>query len=388
RPEAIVFYRAALSDDPEENARTHMNLLRQQDGRWKSVCDVTWTTTDIDFVDFGDISGGGSLSIFVVWRTLASEYGYLVVYTLEEEDGQYQLAENQKGDCTALAVGRISNPDRDDYIQFIINLGGGADAILWRQDNNAELIGKITMELDPGIMQFRNMQKLPLANRLEGIYVDCLHADATTTLLLYWSDNGLRSPFYNPVNRDSEIDTRREPPIPTWDIDGDGRLEWPVCTLLPGYDDPDDPDNQTANPAETWRWGTRFYRYDFNTKLPVRTLSCVYNAADGYYLELPDEWLDGIMTVYNERQRRLTLRIWETDGEEDEKGEKAGRMGREILSVEARQPGTEPTRTDSRTEQEMQLLIRGDSYDYYGKCSTSGEYSLTMDKLKRIIKLL
>lgn len=134
------------------------------------------------------------------------------------------------------------------------------------------------------------------------MYIDA-YKDPNTTIteLLYWNGSQLYAPFYDPSKNISTA-TARVSYIPSMDIDADGQIEFPKCSLLPGYYSLTDPKD-----IESTMWLCDWYAYQYESGKTVREFYAVVNLEDRYYIRIEDGWKDQVTTSYDGETRTLWL---------------------------------------------------------------------------------
>lgn len=288
--EAVAFY----SKGPE-SSKTHLNLLKKKGDTWRSVSDIEGYGTDIDRVMFADLSGDGQRTLLAGWNQFSSRDRQLMLYQVEGEE----LVARNGGIYTDIFVGDITASGRDEILLLsIASAKNQVSAVLKSlRSNTLTEIGRVS--LDGYIQQFGSAQIGKLADAVNGLYIDCFKtANTMMTELIYWDGKQLVAPFYNATENVSK-GTLRETTIPSMDVDGDGTIEWPQCSRLPGY--------ATAD-AKDAMWRTDWYSYQYNAHEVVAEFSSIVNTADNYYLKIGDDWFTKQITAtYQPSTHTLTL---------------------------------------------------------------------------------
>ncbi len=84
------------------------------------------------------------------------------------------------------------------------------------------------------------------------------------------------------------------------DIDGDGMVEWPLSSRLPGY--------ETVDAADAL-WKTTWMTWDYATRQSRQVFSCVMNERDGYYVLFDESWDGKVTAIYDRDTRLLQFRL-------------------------------------------------------------------------------
>ncbi len=348
--EALVFYRVGT----EKNA-THFNLLRQTEGEWVSVSDVEGISTDVSAVSFGDLNGDGVKELFIGWGVYSNRTRQLVLYSLRDNT----FVEHFSQPYTSLVVGNLVSNACDDFLLLNATDSGAITASLWSMQESI-LQKRGSVELDGFIQQFRTARIVKLSDDVNGVYIDCVKSDNLwITELLYWDGERLRAPLYGANNNTNSL-TARAVDIPSYDIDEDGEIEWPHCTLLPGYEDEED------NTLYTTRWLTTFCSWKLDTQQVTEEFPCLYNADDKYYLMLTSKMVDSITTVYSADTRTLDIYTL-----------KDGKLDTCFLSIR-----TSGGKKASAGTREFTELTTNGSLKYSVWISPNSDYTISMDELR------
>lgn len=287
--EAVAFYRM-----DEEGAKTHINLLRKEDGAWRSVADIEGDSEDINQVAFGDLDGDGRKEMLVSWSVYNSRDKRLAAYSLRDSLEDMGINET----CTHSVVNDLQGVGRDQIMLFNISSAENTVTARLVRYEDGGLAPQGETRLDGYIQRFGNSRVAALTETVNALYIDC-YKDPSTTLteLIYWDEEGLHAPLYRPEDNLTTL-SARESSIPSMDIDEDGMMEWPVSVRMPGYD--------TADVADAM-WRTTWMSWDYTSGQTQSEFSCIMNMRDGYYLRLDDAWTDQVTAVYDEEIRQLSL---------------------------------------------------------------------------------
>jgi hypothetical protein len=132
-----------------------------------------------------------------------------------------------------------------------------------------------------------------------GIFIDAYKdPDTTITELVLWENDTLQSPFCSKETLITTV-TAREVPLTCRDIDGDGIVEWPLFSRLPGYDEESLPDEIM--------WKTSWFFYDPVSGTIENDFESVINLQDGYNIKLTDKWSQNFTADYDSENRLLQL---------------------------------------------------------------------------------
>lgn len=357
---AIAFYRQGAKSN------THIHLLQNTDGEWTSLSDVEGLGSDIERVEFGDLDGDSRLEMMAGWSMYNSRDRQLHVYSF---NGDVITPLSTDSIYTKMFVGDVTSSGRDNLLLLRIESGNQVTARLKAmRDGTLTEIG--SARLDGYIQGFsETVQTGILADGVTGVYIDA-YKDPNTTIteLLYWNGSQLYAPFYDPAQNISTA-TARVSYIPSMDIDADGQIEFPKCSLLPGYYDLTDPQN-----IEDTMWLCDWYAYQYESGETARKFYAVVNLKDRYYVRIEDSWKDQVTTSYDKETRTLWLHPVVN-----------GAAGEPFLGVRTQEAGAESA--PGEDGREFQLWTEDSYYNtaYTVWYSEQNPYNLDMQKIEYIL---
>lgn len=269
----------ALYSPNNENAGTHIMVLRKVSGAWKKICDISGDGNEVNRIEFGNYDGSGKECLTVGWTSFNSTDLGLTVYKITGNT----LDRLYTGSFTDMAVLDMENTGRDDILLLKLDTGGGTSQARLIAYRDGRLRETAKAPLDSTVSSYAAVTASKLGTGQNCVYVDGYKgAHSMVTELIYWKNGTLYTPFYNPENG-TATSTFRNVAIESRDIDGDGRVEIPMPVELPGYED--------KTYAGTL-WLVRWDKYDEKSGLTPK-LSTILNFTEGYYFETPSAWTAG-----------------------------------------------------------------------------------------------
>ena len=326
--EAIVFY------EPSIDNTARIVLLDQQDGVWRSLCDLPGAGQDVEFVAFANITAKDASDVVVGWSGSDREEKQLRVYRYSPADRVL---------VNALAEG--VSPGYTTYLIDDLDRNGQADVFLLSSNSRTTLesfwINLLSFDgdavdivdkkpLPERILQFAGVTagRLSAGSARRAIFVDELIpgdslavgstdilvtevfsvADGELVPVISYSEEGegeeadydrldpdyQKPSLYQMTKRPNTASGANNPnsvpsPLCT-DIDGDRAIEIPTARLLPGYDQVDEAD--------------RLYLTEYNRLEKdelVRVFAAAINRGGGYMVEFPQQWI-GAVTIVNQME--------------------------------------------------------------------------------------
>ncbi len=285
---AVAFYSVASAPND-----THINLMRREEQGWVSVADIIGASADILQVAFGDLDGDGVAELIAGWDTYNSREHRLSVFSLV--NGLKRLGEDRL--YNRLFVGDLTATGKDSLLLLRMANAEVSASLETVKDGALMSLGQVWLDKD--IQQFTGMALCRLASGVHGLFVDAVKGtDTAVTELIYVDESGLHAPFCHQTTRINTV-TARPAGFAMRDVDGDARVDIPLCTLLDGY-------TVGTETMADYAYETDWMTWDYATGEWSVGMRTVVNAADGYFVVI-DRLTNVLTTTYDPAERELTL---------------------------------------------------------------------------------
>ena len=297
KDEAIVFFR-------EKNSSTGIRMLvmyEKDDGQWETAGDYVTETTDVDCLDFADITGVGSQEILVGYATYTAGVNFLSVYTFTNGVTEtIEAGQNYSSFyCGALDGSGISNV----ITLTLFTAENDAKATLLEYDSShSALTAKASVAMDANIVSFRSAAFSELSDSIKGLVIDGNLANGEmNTQVIYYNKqlNVLRNPLYkekedNPTQRGSEVLSA--------DIDNDMKYEIPTVSALPF-----DQSSGAFASASQVIWN----KFSAQKEQLLPCQRTVANLQFRYMIKIPESWKTGSFTaILNQTGTMMSVCEW------------------------------------------------------------------------------
>ena len=354
--EAIAFY--ALQP---EGAKTHIALLSKVEGQWSCIDDVEGLATEIERIQFGDLDADGVVELFAGFSMYNTRDRRLMMYTWEDN----HFVERYSDTYTTMVVDKVISEKRDGLLLFRLNAKTSQTTVsLFTMENDTvKELG--TSALDGYILQFDRYQLATFENGTVGLFQDCTKdVRSKITELIYWDGEQLVTPLYDPAENINFV-SARESSLPSMDIDGDGMIDFPQSYRLPGY--------ELVETEDMNLWMSEWYTWDIEKTEIKPVMTNIMVPDDGYYIELPEEWLGNVTAEYDAEKRHLVV-----------KAVVDGVIGDKLFDVVAFE-----TKDDNPFEDEDEYLFleSNNKVRYELSYEKENEYELSMDVLSELFNL-
>lgn len=275
----------ALYSLENENAGTHIMVLRKEAGAWRKECDISGDGNEVNRIEFGNYDGSSTAYLTVGWTLFNSTDLLLAVYNIQSK----QVKTLYKDSFTNMAVLDLDKNGADDMLLLKLNTGSSGSKAQMISYRDGQLRDVADAPLDSTVSSYADVICSRLSNGRNGVFIDGYKgAHSMVTELVYWKDGFLYTPFYNTGNG-TATSTFRNVPVTCQDIDGDSMAEIPMLVELPGYE------NASYDKKQ---WIVRWCSFDASGKL-VPKFSSIVNFTEGYYFKLPSSWENSV-TVQSE----------------------------------------------------------------------------------------
>lgn len=358
--EAVAFYR-----EGENVTGVHMLVMYSDDDEWRLSSDRITETTDIDCVDFADISGSGTLEIIVGYSTYTQNTNLLSCYSYS--DGKTE--EIKSGHKYSSFVCGDYDSDKKDEILTLSTYSAENEAqavMLKYNDEKHSVYAKAVAAMDPNVIKFKSIVTSEIGGA-KGAFVDGEVAGGElNTQIIYFSNelSLLKNPLFKEKTKSF---TQRSNGIICTDVDNDSMVEFPAVQKLPHSEK-----EKAETVADKIIWNTFSAKDDsFAPKF-----STVINYSYGYTVKMPEKWLDGTVTaIVSEENGTTAFYEW------NNKALEAKLFEIKVFDAAEWDKG--------RDNEDYILIYKDNRYAYtFTVSDADSELSLTDDEIKRSFAIL
>lgn len=297
--EAIGIYRTK-----DESPQTHLVIIDEtgeEEQQWQIVGEFTTALPEVTEVDFADINGDGTDEIIVGWNANSTVTNILSVYSYDGTNCTQISSDEIYYD---FAVGDFTQSGFDSILLMNLRTGDkdAAASLYCYNENDKEITLVSEVPMDEEVTRLFNVT----AGKADSAGVFAAFADGVTglrynTQIIYFDvtkfqlkceviSGGLISDYDSINVKGSNIISR--------DINGDGIVEFPICTKMPQ-------DNAYSGFEYAGLISWNNYSTESETVTAARTV--VYNSIGGYYYIIPEEWNGNITAVVSDDGRTVTF---------------------------------------------------------------------------------
>lgn len=298
KEEAIALYE-------EDDGEITIMFIGKRNNVWEELGAYTNPAAEVDMVCFGDVNSDGVKEIVVGWGSGLNNASNICIYSYAESTGKMsEISMNQS--YNQMVVMDFNGDGYEEIFTACISTAEQPAYARLSRINNGQIETMGTANLDIGVTRYISVASGKLNEKESGVLLDGIKSSGTTaayvTELLYWDQENqtLQSPFYNPNTQSADY-VKRYTSVISRDVDGDGCLEIPIVTVLPGYTIPA-PDNTY--------YLTNWYHYNCQEETLTRVNSMIINSADGYWFVIPDMWRDHVTVKTDADTKTMTFHEW------------------------------------------------------------------------------
>ncbi|HIZ16357.1 MAG TPA: hypothetical protein H9675_02160 [Firmicutes bacterium] len=380
--EAFVFYKLK-----KENYILHVNLLKKEKNKWKSVADYSTSGTDIDKVIFSNLTGTQKKSLIIgLINSVDSSH---TVEVLAYNNGYIEC--HMQNAYVDFACSEMDNDGREEIVvlcdEYNDNLAVKRIAIMcnFNSDNTLVRDELYSTEIDKNASDYHYSgagsveyaaasvsgsevtdSKSVEVRTANALYFDALKNEEYITEIIYFNEStkSLVAPMYDIKTGSNNLTLRKYGKI-SKDINGDGSIEIPNDFALAG-----------SRMDETAYYVTQWMKlYSDNSFMDVMT---VYTDNENKFsMTFPNSWIDDNNITVTHYNNTVTFSLWDIS---------ANRKGVDLLEI--RMVSQQSWDTSSITS--SQYIRLGTKYGkiYLARIlETENKYSISEEQLVNGFKL-
>lgn len=338
----------------EGTVTTHLNIIDNVNEEWVSCSDVMVVGNGVEKMTFCDLNDDEIPEIIIGWMIYGTVDKQVGVYTY---DG-YVLNQRAMEKYTDFLCDSLKSSGNDELIIINLNTTEKTSAIKVLTLSQTGIAETGTAMLDGGVTSYSTPIVAKLADGRPALYLDAIKGTGTLTEIV-WFDGATLKSTYNAVTAETSL-TYRPSVVYLNDINGDEITDVPIMSVLPS----------TAMRIETDKvYVTAWSCFDGVEMKVVK--NTFMNYSDGYYLTIPDDWMNRLHLARKTDSRQRIFYSYNTD--EEIQGPEVFR----IISVS--QADIDSGKFDATGYQKL-----GDHADsvHFAKIIDDNELDITFEKLK------
>lgn len=285
----------AMYTPDSENIR--IMIAERHDDSYAKKAECTVYAPKLNAVEFTDFEGDGTTDILLAYPGAAPSLQSLTILS----SGDNIVQNDFINACAAHLIGDYDGDKKDDLLTLALADGETLPTAKLLGDVNGTLAEKSACEIASDVKEYVSLSFGKISDSLSGAIIDAKddNGEYATQLICCDADTGdIINPLY--VNN-SYRSTKRIPAIFSADVDNDGVVEIPVCSVM-DYSQ----NEESSAVCERIDWSC----YDY-TQLDLRSkCSAVLCDKLGFLLNLTPEHSD-IITARYTGENSMAIYLWE-----------------------------------------------------------------------------
>ncbi|WP_421617254.1 FG-GAP repeat domain-containing protein [Brevibacillus sp. TJ4] len=272
KPEVIAFYKPEKTD-----YEIGVLILEQNQGRWEKLASFTNVGSELDYVNFADLTGDNVPEILIGLGGGDQLNKELTVYSLD----QGGIQEIIKQPYSVMAVGELTQNGQTELALVLHNHNQLTSTVqlYGLQEDRLTMLTETRLEGD--INGYERALIGKASADTNGLFLEAgLGAHSASTELLIWDNGELRNPL---TNAELGVDPTFKPyPLYSEDIDQDGLIEVGIHVQPAGSED---------LPLASVPWISAYYQWDGKDSL-IHVQDHYRNYVYGIDFQIPEKWGD------------------------------------------------------------------------------------------------
>lgn len=356
--EAIAFYELTVGG----TTSTWMSVLAKDEGGWKSIYDIPGGGSEIDAIAFAPVSDGEADNIIVGWSVPGQDYCTASIYSFDGKSVETLFS----GDYNEWLITDVDGDALSELFLCTLNAARPAVVRLVKYRNGAVSVAD-ELPLPSAMTGFEQLLFGPLTENLSAFLADInLSGGQVSTVIAAVDRSSLESISEEDLGIYVSFD-RTPPTLNCRDINGDGFVEIPVNHPLPGYEEFDEVEKLYLTDFMGIRDGSLF-----------TAMSVAVNFAEGYLVQFPKEWPDGVTVRQQSDTREWRFVLYDGDLEDSSV---------ELLRIKVVSPADYQDKFDTLPYQKLASKGTKEYYGYIPPGDYPG-YSITYEELAGLFSLL
>ncbi len=284
----VAFFRVNSNEEP-----LRIYIFRQEaDGTYEKAYALRGDGTAIDSISFVDLDGDGMKEVLVSWQ-ISARVHTLTAYQLGVADA-IELVHTAYNETFA-----VYDLDRDNQQELLVlqadDTGEGSGRVEYYNFENGQMVLAAAAPMSRGASAIAagGVRRGYLRGNIPALYVGVMCGDAAVTDIYAMREGVFTNVTLNPETGVSGETMRYYNDVAAQDINSDGVLELPKPVALS--------DNQPAQNSASSFWLIYWRQFDVDGNAYTVQIN-YHNLIDGWYLNLPENWVDQIAMARDDSQ--------------------------------------------------------------------------------------
>lgn len=296
--EAIVFYKK--NTIKTEDNSLHINILDQEDSKWRSVYDHAADGNEVEQVMITKLGEHDRVNIIVGYSLINQSEKVVSIY--DYSDGKLNTTFENNYYSLFDAVDLNGDGKKEFFIALNQSTSRRASAAVYYLAENGNYL-RSSVELNESYVNYRNLTYGAFKDDLMAVYLDAETSggNIVTDILAVDKENNLYAVFSPDLEKE---ETLRLSAYESTDIEGDGFVEIPIPVSCPGYEESDD------DQIFLTKW------YELKNEKLERKYFSYMSITEGYTFIIPEKWYDHVTILNDPSGNETKICSYEKDPED------------------------------------------------------------------------
>lgn len=301
---SVIFYDLDEDDEEEavamytcDNENISILIADKKDNDYRQLAEYSVSAPKLDRVEFADFDGDGSAEAIFTCPGTTAALQSLIVVTVGDEVTRSEIPDA----CAAHLIGDLNGDGRQDLLTLALSDGETLPTARLLIGTESGLAEQSSCEIASDTKEYVSLNFGKISSDVSGAVIDAVdeNGEYTTQMICYDNDTGdIINPLY--VNN-SYSKTKRDADVTSDDIDRDGVIEIPVCSMM-GY--AQNEESSSVCEKIDWSW------YDNAQLALVTKQTAILCDRLGFLLNLAPEHAD-IVTARYTGENSMSVYLWE-----------------------------------------------------------------------------
>ncbi len=291
--EVFAFYSTETDD---KTTVMHINYIRWFNGKWSSVTDLQVNVPGVESVDFVRLDNDQTLKVLVNWERYSATNKQLSVYSITSG----KLQEVTKADYSVYATCDFDSDGISEIVAVYLDAEKKTSTATLLALGENGFSERSSCKLDPAVTSYFQPVLSKFTNGQTALFIDAEKSNGMITEILSIDKKGkLYSALPHTANF-GNVNSLRASAVHIADFDGDGCVDIPLARPLPMV---------SSENGEQTAYMTIWNSFDGSEYTAIG--HTIINYTDGYYINIPDTWVENIAVERRLSNRQRVFYRWD-----------------------------------------------------------------------------
>lgn len=291
--EAFALYSTETDD---KTTVMHINYIRWLNGKWSSVTDLQVNVPGVESVDFVRLDNDQTLKVLVNWERYSATNKQLSVYSITSGE----LQEVTKADYSVYATCDFDGNGISEIVAVYLDAEKKTSTATLLALGEGGFSERSSCKLDPTVTSYFQPVLSKFTNGQTAVFIDAVKSNGMFTEILSIDKKGKLYSALPHTASFENVNSFRASAVNIADFDGDGCVDIPLARPLPMV---------SSENGEQTAYMTTWNSFDGNEYTALGNM--IINYTDGYYINIPDNWVENIAVERRLDSRQRVFYRWD-----------------------------------------------------------------------------